>query len=357
MSATAYADSSAGQLGWKMDHNPPGYDSPVTTFSVAICTRNRADLFRETVLAVFGQAYPKDRYEVLVIDNGSTDDTPAVAAALAAQAPVRFRFFEEPRLGISRARNKAAAEADFDYVAFADDDTVPAPSWLAALSATIEEHGALVVGGRVEDIYEDDFEIPRWFNCKYLKGFFRVDYRGKFPDVFRVRYPIYIGAGNSAYARRLFEQIQFPSSFGPAGKRRIKGSETFVNLALEMADVPIYFTDHAVVLHHVTPDQVTRRKLVKASYLSGIEVARREIVLLGGSGRAAKAVLNQVREVWGLLRADMRSPRKALPFCTFCRLVRTGGFVLQSVRLLSARRVSIGGPDEDIRQVGASRIT
>ncbi len=213
------------------------YNSIVTTFSVAICTRNRSDLFKQTVLAVFGQKYPKHSYEVLVIDNGSTDDTPLVAAALAAQAPVRFRFFEEPQVGVSRARNKAAGEADFDYVAYVDDDTIPAPTWLAALSATIEEHGALVVGGRVEDVYEEGFEIPRWFSCKYLKGFFRVDYRGKFPDIFRIRYPLYIGAGNSAYARRLFEQIEFPSSFGPAGKRRIKGSETFVNLVLEMDDV------------------------------------------------------------------------------------------------------------------------
>jgi len=329
----------------------------VTTFSVAICTRNRSDLFKQTVLAVFGQKYPKHSYEVLVIDNGSTDDTPLVAAALAAQAPVRFRFFEEPQVGVSRARNKAAGEADFDYVAYVDDDTIPAPTWLAALSATIEEHGALVVGGRVEDVYEEGFEIPRWFSCKYLKGFFRVDYRGKFPDIFRIRYPLYIGAGNSAYARRLFEQIEFPSSFGLAGKRRIKGSETFVNLVLEMDDVPIYYTDHAIVHHHVSPDQVTRGKLIQASYLSGVEVARREIVVLGGFKRALQAMRNQVLELSALLRADVLSPRKAQPFCTFCRSVRTVAFVLESLRLLSTRSVGIRGPDDDFRTVRASRIT
>ena len=230
----------------------------------------------------------------------------------------------------------------FDYVAYADDDTIPAPNWLSALSATIEEHGALVVGGRIEDVYEGGLELPNWARCKYLKGFFRLDYRDKMPDVFRIRYPFYIGAANSVYARHLFEQIQFPTNFGPAGKRRLRGSESFLNLALEMRGVPIYYTDHAVVRHRVSAGQVTHRALIKASYLSGIEDARRESVLLGFN-QALGTMKNEVRQLRALLRADLRSPREARPFCTFCRSTRTLALVVETMRLLGARIVGIRG--------------
>src|SRR5919112_1316312 len=120
----------------------------MTTFTVAICTRNRAHLLPRTITAVLDQDYPREAYEVLVVDNGSTDDTSRVAASFAANSPVEFRFVVQKSVGISAARNRAAREARNDYVAFVDDDAIPARNWLSALHDVIEEHGALVVGGR-----------------------------------------------------------------------------------------------------------------------------------------------------------------------------------------------------------------
>jgi glycosyltransferase involved in cell wall biosynthesis len=236
---------------------------------------------------------------------------------------------------VSRARNRAAREATFDYVAYVDDDIWVASDWLPALNATIAEHGALVVGGRIEEVYENGFVAPAWLDCRYLKGFFRIEYDGRRPPVFLVRAPDYIGAANSAYARRLFAEFDgFPTQFGPRGKKRLRGSETFFNLTLERAGVPIYYTNHAVAHHLVTARQVSRRSLLRASYLQGIEWAR-----IDSDGMPARDVfrmmVQRAREVPGLM--IVRSLRNIKFFCRFCQVVRNMLFVLESWRLLTTR--------------------
>jgi glycosyltransferase involved in cell wall biosynthesis len=237
--------------------------------------------------------------------------------------------------GVSRARNRAANEATFDYVAYVDDDIWVASDWLPALNATIEEHGALVVGGRIEEVYENGFAPPSWLDCRYLKGFFRIEYDGRRPPVFRVRPPDYIGAANSAYARKLFAEFDgFPTHFGPKGTKRLRGSETYFNLMLERAGVPIYYTDHAVAHHLVTARQVSRRSLLRASYLQGIEWAR-----IDSDGIPARAVLRlmiqRVRELPGLVL--VRSLRDVKFFCRFCQVIRNIRFILETWRLLTTR--------------------
>jgi glucosyl-dolichyl phosphate glucuronosyltransferase len=334
--------------------------SPLTvnTFSVAICTRNRAALLAQSILAVFGQDYPKRCYELIVVDNGSTDNTSNIAATLATEAPVSFRFVVEPRVGVSSARNRAASEAAFDYVAYLDDDTIPNSDWLSAFNATIEEHRALVVGGRVEDVYEDDLSLPAWFACRYLRGFFRLDHDGKSSPVFRVRYPDYIGEGNCAYAKQLFERVQFPTKLGPAGDTRRTGEGAFLNLVLERAGVPIYYTDHAVVYHCISAARVTRANLIQASSSHGAEMARIEMEMSrqGTLKRVLRRTRDQLLQLPTPARPGVRWPRNQQTFCTFCKLVRTVAFVLESARLLAARSIGIDVTGDYVRSANAPRI-
>jgi glycosyltransferase involved in cell wall biosynthesis len=310
----------------------------MTTFSVAICTRNRAALLPRVVRAAFDQNYAKDRYEVLVVDNGSTDDTSAVAAALAAEATVPFRVVVEPRPGVSTARNTAALEARHEFVAYLDDDTVPDRNWLKAFGETIQEHGALVVGGRVDDVFEDDFELPSWFMCPYLRSFFRLEHDSR-PSVFRLQYPAYIGEGNCAYARHLFGRFRFPPALG-AGNRRASGGGALLDLTLEQQGVPMYYTDHAVVRHLVGSQRIVRRNFLKAAWLHGIELAFLELIAKG-----------RLRSVFGFTRHQLRRAREETAFCTVCKLVKLTSFVLESLRLHLLRRLGIEDPGGHRRSV------
>lgn len=97
--------------------------------TVAICTRNRARLMEQAVQSVLGQI--NDQTEILIVDNGSTDETPEAAARFAARHPsVLVR--QETELGLSAARNAALAKARGAYVIFLDDDATAEEGWLEA---------------------------------------------------------------------------------------------------------------------------------------------------------------------------------------------------------------------------------
>jgi glucosyl-dolichyl phosphate glucuronosyltransferase len=99
--------------------------------TVAICTRNRPRALERTLRSLaYAAIPPKLSWEVLVVNNGSGDDTANVIANAAHLLPVRA--VEESRIGLSNARNAAIAEARGDYVLWTDDDVLVDPEWLRA---------------------------------------------------------------------------------------------------------------------------------------------------------------------------------------------------------------------------------
>src|SRR5207253_11169792 len=97
--------------------------------TVAICTWNRSQLLRQTLDQFLDLAIPAGMtWELLVVNNNSTDDTDVVLAEFESRLPLRRLFEREP--GLSHARNAALAAATGDYILFTDDDVLIAQSWL-----------------------------------------------------------------------------------------------------------------------------------------------------------------------------------------------------------------------------------
>jgi glycosyltransferase involved in cell wall biosynthesis len=117
--------------------------------SVIVATRNRAALLAETLEALAAQRWPRDRFEVVVADNGSTDDTRAVveAAARAASSAIRYLYVAEP--GKSYAVNAAIALSCGDLLALTDDDVLAEPDWLAGLARAFADSRVDFVAGRI----------------------------------------------------------------------------------------------------------------------------------------------------------------------------------------------------------------
>jgi glycosyltransferase involved in cell wall biosynthesis len=105
--------------------------------SVVVPTYRRAANLPRLIAALEAQTLARDRFEVVVVDNGSDDDTPAVLAALAASSPLRLVPLRvEVNEGPARARNLGWRASSAPLVAFTDDDCVPRPDWLAQAVAT-----------------------------------------------------------------------------------------------------------------------------------------------------------------------------------------------------------------------------
>lgn len=115
--------------------------------TVAVCTWNRATSLRRALASLV--ALDATDYEILVIDDGSTDDTAAVVAEATKRSPVPMRYVHQENAGIASGRNRAVAEAQGDWIAFCDDDQRADAQWLAALARAATATGAQVLGGPI----------------------------------------------------------------------------------------------------------------------------------------------------------------------------------------------------------------
>ena len=118
--------------------------------SVIIATRNRAESLRDVLDSLARQdTAGKFSYEVLAVDNGSTDTTRRVIETLQPAFPVSLRYCYEGRTGKPWALNAGIQESRGKLLAFTDDDTVPESTWLFALWSCFQEERADALAGRI----------------------------------------------------------------------------------------------------------------------------------------------------------------------------------------------------------------
>ncbi|QEH37848.1 Chondroitin synthase [Aquisphaera giovannonii] len=116
--------------------------------SIAIATHNRAGELELTLSSLSQLRTSTGDYEILVIDNASTDGSPEVVRALAPHFGGKLRYIRESQLGLSVARNRAIAEATYEIIGFLDDDVDVEPGWLEKIDAVFAQTDAAAVGGR-----------------------------------------------------------------------------------------------------------------------------------------------------------------------------------------------------------------
>jgi glycosyltransferase involved in cell wall biosynthesis len=121
----------------------------VTDFSLVIGTRNRADQL-EKCLAVIAELRSAADWELILVDNGSTDGTAAVIEGFKNRAPMPVVAAFEVIPGLGRARNRGLAVASGGILAFTDDDCYPAPDYIDSVLAIFRDREIGYAGGRVK---------------------------------------------------------------------------------------------------------------------------------------------------------------------------------------------------------------
>ena len=245
-------------------------------FSVVICTHNRAGYLAEAIRSVQEQTLRPDRYEVIVVDNVSTDGTRQIVEALSATSRAPVRYLYEERLGSSAARNAGIAQAKGDLLAFMDDDAVATPGWLARLANVFEEdEGIVCVGGGIELLW--DVPRPGWYPPRfegYLGGTrrFGAVQRDLAADEF-------LPSGNLAVRRQAVMQLGDGGWFDPAlghqGSRLGAHEDYWFSYQVRRYGRLVY-APGALVRHHVPPERATRRYLLRRAYL--VDVSNAQLV-------------------------------------------------------------------------------
>jgi glycosyltransferase involved in cell wall biosynthesis len=172
----------------------------------------------------------------VVVDNGSTDATPQVVEAWAAQQPFNCRLVHEPRKGLGCARNAGLREAKGDVLAFTDDDCQVAENYYAALAREYRDiRGPAVIGGRVE--------IGDPLDLKYT--YKNVPERQTFDG----RNWGFILGCNFTFNRAAYVAIgPFDERFGPGALFRSADDIDFI-IRGYLAGVPVLYTPDTCVYH------------------------------------------------------------------------------------------------------------
>jgi glycosyltransferase involved in cell wall biosynthesis len=223
---------------------------------VLICTRNRAARLKEVLTSATRLRVPPGlRWELVVVDNGSSDATTDVALGFSSQLPLRLVREETP--GLSHARNRGVSEARGRYICWTDDDVLIDPDWLAAYAAAFERHpGAVVFGGRIIPVLESP--SPRWFarlaNEWPLTTLLAKRDFGDEPIALDLAGDIVPWGAN--YAVRAAEQrkVRYHPELGVSPRQRRLGEEAEVIFQLMNAGGSGWWVPQAEV-RHITPAQ------------------------------------------------------------------------------------------------------
>lgn len=141
--------------------------------TIQFCTYNRAWLLERVLDACFDQRIAESEYEVVVVDDGSSDATPGVLEAARRRAPCSFTIVTQANAGLAAARNAGIARASGERIIFIDDDVLPIPTFVNEhLRAGERRPGAIVRGGAIEVRSPDDLPPPIWSIRDYSGNYF-----------------------------------------------------------------------------------------------------------------------------------------------------------------------------------------
>ncbi|MBV9440944.1 MAG: glycosyltransferase family 2 protein, partial [Candidatus Eremiobacteraeota bacterium] len=131
--------------------------------TIQLCTYNRAQLLERVLAACFDQMLSPEAYEVVLVNDGSSDNTPAVIERARRIATCRFTVVQQPNGGLAKARNAGLAVATGERIAFIDDDILPTPRFAVEHLSSDERAGDVVVRGAVINTESfDALPTPQW---------------------------------------------------------------------------------------------------------------------------------------------------------------------------------------------------
>ncbi len=282
--------------------------------SVVVCTHNRCDDLMRTLDSLASQDYPKSDYEVIVVDNRSTDRTKDVVDEFIRKYPpmpplekrggfsiasplnnkggirkaddaVKVRYIFEEKIGLSHARNRGIAESCGDVIAFIDDDASAEKTWLSELSKVYsEEKDAGCVGGRV--LLDWRVVKPGWWQTELDEVFNGINYSN---SRICLSYPRYPYGTNISFRKDVLSKVgMFRTDLGRIGRKLLAGEETEMCLRIEKSGFKIFYEPMAIVYHEAAPQKLSKSYIRHRSFWHGKSLALFELQHFGSKHVAIK---------------------------------------------------------------------
>jgi glycosyltransferase involved in cell wall biosynthesis len=248
--------------------------------SVALCTHNHADRLPSTLEHLGRLVRPALPWEIMIVDNGCTDETPDLLAATGWRpAGVPVRIVREERLGLSNARNRALMEARGEYLVFVDDDETPDPQWLVAYEQAMRAYSPDALGGRINVLFEHG-ERPAWLQDDLLGFLGRLDH-GEACWLTDPSTSFY--GGNFAVRLGVFSEVgDFDAELGRKGRINAGGEDTEFYRRLIARGYKVRWVPEAAIYHRIRADKLRRGYFLELHYRQGLTEGERK---RGGASR------------------------------------------------------------------------
>ena len=233
--------------------------------SVVICTYNRDKFIGEALNCLAKQSLPPDQFEVIVVDNKSTDNTATIAKNfIAKHTELNMRYVLEPNKGLSFARNRGIGEAKAPIITYIDDDAEVTPRFLQSIVNFMQADKTVSgIGGKVIPKYSES-EEPKWMS-RYLDGMVgRIDY-GDATKRFdsNMKYP---GGCNMTYTREILQKAG-----GFNNKLTFRADDKYIFFQVTKYTDKIYYLPEAALYHNIDKDRLTFTNFKKLFLKSGNE--------------------------------------------------------------------------------------
>ena len=273
---------------------------------VGFCTYNRADRLPALVGALRSQTCDEP-FELLAVDNNSTDDTPNVLHALAERAGPRLRIARELQQGIVPARNRLIEEAaGADFLIMMDDDELPQLGWVQAGLSALRDGGFDCVGGKVRVKFAPE-PRPAWLVDELLGFLAEVDHGDKPFEITNHGTPIW--TANVGYRTSLFRQdLRFDSRYSRVGKGVGGGEDVVMFNRLLALGCRMAYQPGMVVEHFVESWRLRRSYFLRLHFTSGLRAGLYAPDVPGRSIFGAPLYLyhQALGQAWRTLRAAAR---------------------------------------------------
>lgn len=236
--------------------------------SIVICTYNRAQMLDDVLQGLQTlKPVPDMSFEVIVVDNNSTDSTRHVVERWQLQGNLPLRYLKEKQQGLSRARNMGINAATGEWIWFLDDDVYLDENWLQGVVEVIRNYpDAMAVAGKI--VLEFEKPEPAWLP-EIAYNYYGLTRFGDNPRWLQQgEYPI---GANVAVRKVVFECTgMFNCKLGRAGKSLISWEETEFFMRLYSSGGQIIYTPDAIVRHRISKQQLSRLWLIRRLFSDGI---------------------------------------------------------------------------------------
>lgn len=227
--------------------------------SIAICTFNREYFLEKCLNSIFKFSNQKKLYDIIVIDNNSSDNTGKIVAEFQ-KAHSNIKYFVEKKIGLSHARNRALKETHSPFIAFIDDDVKISDTYINRLLWLINNYVFDCLGGMYYPWYL--VNKPKWISNDFGQ-------KEKLLDSIGLLESEYNSGGNIIFKTNILKKHGgFPIHLGMKGSKISYGEEDFVQKLIRKNGGKIFFDPDLIVYHVVQNYKLSLKWQLKSIYIN-----------------------------------------------------------------------------------------